>query len=218
MLAFGDLLQTVQWFNTDKKSMFQWDMAQSQCDCAWLQDFSGRQGDESEQQEEIWRGCPSWEWKSCVTLDMLCNVRMCPYYFPREVVFGVAVIIQFGSKHSLDSSISRHRENLLDMQLNTQLCCHKDQYRTSLPPHLGFHSLTHVFKYFWLTWHSHFPTIGINREPLLFLNTFDPASIHSLEMVLKDEFVVSAVLRVWVHPVGWIIVTWWRCTQDKLKF
>lgn len=41
--------------------MFQWDMAQSQCDCAWLQDFSGRQGDESEQQEEIWRGCPSWE-------------------------------------------------------------------------------------------------------------------------------------------------------------
>lgn len=46
-------------------------------------------------------------------------VRMCPYYFPREVVIGVAVIIQFGSKHSLDSSMSGHRENLLDMQLNT---------------------------------------------------------------------------------------------------
>lgn len=217
MLAFGDLLQTVQWFNTDKKHVSVGHGSVTVWLClAW--------GLFRQTRRWIWaarrnmEGLPKLGVKSCVTLDMLCNVRMCPYYFPREVVFGVAVIIQFGSKRSLDSSISRHRENLLDMQLNTQLCCHKDQYRTSLPPHLGFHSLTHVFKYFWLTWHSHFPTIGINREPLLFLNTFDPASIHSLEMVLKDEFVVSAVLRVWVHPVGWITVTWWRCTQDKLKF
>lgn len=156
--------------------MFQWDMAQSQCDSAWLQDFSGRQGDESEQQEEIWRGCPSWEWK-VVLFWTCCATLECVH-----ITFQGKL-----SKHSLDSSISRHRENLLDMQLNTQLCCHKDQYTTSLPPHLGFHSLTHVFKYFWLTWHSHFPTIGINRELLLFLNTFAPNIVQKL------------TLRVFIH-------------------
>lgn len=78
--------------------------------------------------------------KSCVIVDMLCKEEFLSHSslecvhitFQGEVVIGVAVIIQFGSKHSLDSCISRHRENLLDMQLNTQLCCHKDQYRTSL--------------------------------------------------------------------------------------